>query len=620
MKSVLLTLALVFLAVSPVLGVDRIEGELLIKMKGNPNAVKSNAFIGNTSSKLTLKATYGRLGMHYMRLKPGQKMDDVLNELRQNPDIEYAEPNYILRLVDTPSESQKFSLSEGEELMAQSWQSYSYNQSGNSQVKVTEAWDYMSQNLTQKPIIAVIDTGVDYLHPVFTSKNAIWENSAEKNGTPGVDNDGNGYIDDIYGWNFAEGNSNPMDSDASDVRSHGTHVAGIILGVTQPLNSTENSRIQIMSLKFLGTGGTGSTSAAIQSIYYAVNNGARIINMSWGGSAYSQALHDALAYAYDHGVLLIAAAGNAAKNNDHSSMYPANFPVPSQMTVAAVNDFDDLAGFSNFGQNRVQISAPGVSIYSTAVGGYRILSGTSMAAPFVAGLAAMVMAEKPNMTGYQVKNLLLNSSDSVNTLMSKVSEGSRAQALNSLLSAQNSVNSFATQPAYKAVQPHDARSPASTLEPTNMGGCGLVSTSVMSQWKQGGGNGPTPSVAWLLGFSLLPLIIWQSLRVKAKVVDFSNRRRFERFTMDSEIKVKVGDRELIGQMSTISAGGLSFKADTLLEKGGLITLQIASPDGSEQLEVQGRVVWNEQNQAYGVQFSEEKAEIRSWSKHLSKAS
>ena len=612
--------------VSPSYGNNQphIQGELLIKMKGRPNASKSQAFVGKASGKLQLKATYGQLGIHHMKLKSGQDLTSVVNELRADPDVEYVEPNYILRLVEH-SGVEKLSLEEGDSYMAQSWSPSGYSQTGNQGVKVSEAWEAKNGSHNHLPIVAVIDSGVDYNHPALVSKDSIWMNQMELNGTSGYDDDGNGYTDDVYGWNFADGNNNPMDTDAPDIRSHGTHVAGIVVGVTQPLNSVSQSNVKIMSLKFLGTGGAGSTSAAIQAVYYAVRNGARIINMSWGGGSYSQALHDALAYAYSNGVVLIAAAGNSSRDNDTTEMYPANLPVPSQLTVGAVNDMDSLATFSNFGRNRVQISAPGVSVYSTAVGGYRILSGTSMAAPFVSGLAAMVMYERPEMSGYQVRNLLLNSADSLGGLVEKIQQGSRAQALSTILNAQNTLQAQGFQPVYQSLRPStDSRAPASEVEPVQMGGCGMVSTSVMSRWMSGGpgggASGSQPSLGWLIALSLLPLIVWQGLRVRSHIVDIAARRRHDRFTMNSAIKVKVGNRELVGQMDTISAGGLSFKADTLLDKGGTVTLQIASPDGSEQLEVQGRIVWSEENQSYGVQFSEEKSEIQGWGKQLPKAS
>jgi hypothetical protein len=606
------------------------EGEFLIKMKGLPNARKSQAFVGQVSGKMQLKATYGQLGIHYMKVKSGQDIQETLNELRQDPEVEYVEPNFILRLIHSPSESQKFSLDEGNQYMAQSWSTQSYNQTGNEGVKVTQAWSTRSESPNQIPIVAVIDSGVDYEHPVFKTKDALWMNQIEVNGVTRQDDDGNGYIDDVYGWNFIDGNNNPMDSDDPEIRSHGTHVAGIIVGVNQPLSSTTQSPVKVMALKFLGAGGVGSTSAAIQSIYYAVRNGAKVINMSWGGGAYSQALHDALAYAYQQGVILVAAAGNSTQDNDSVEMYPANFPVPSQLTVAAVNDWDSLASFSNFGRQRVHVSAPGVSVYSTSLGGYRILSGTSMAAPFVAGLAAMILSEKPELSGYQVRNLLIHSSDSLGGLVQKIHQGSRVQVLKTLLNAQSQSSPEGFQPPYESLRPASQRAPASSeSSSSSMGGCGMVSSSLMSQWlsrvlpgsgSSGLGSPPQPSLVWMIALSLLPFILWQALRIQSQIVDYTNRRKHERFAMNSSIKVKVGDRELLGQMSTISAGGVSFRADTLLEKGGLVSLQIVSPDGQEHIEVQGRIVWSEENQAYGVQFAEEKTQIEDWSKHLTKAS
>lgn len=312
-----------------------VEGEFLVKLKGRPQVQKSQAFVAKTRGRFKLKATYGELGMHYLKAQPGENPAQLFDQLKNDPDVEYVEPNYLISLSlpqNTEGENQAFSASSG---------SNSYTQSNVPQIQVSESWGHLSPTKRQDPIsgkdpviVAVIDSGVDFNHPLLVNKGAIWENEVEKAASSAgvdyrnsLDDDGNGYPDDLRGWNFAENNNNPMDSDAPSIRGHGTHVAGIVVGVTQPIQGSDPARVKIMPLKFLSSSGTGSTSAAISAIYYAVRNGARIINMSWGGPSYSQALHEALAYAYRQGVLLVAAAGNSMKNNDLEPMYPANFPI-----------------------------------------------------------------------------------------------------------------------------------------------------------------------------------------------------------------------------------------------------------------------------------------------------
>ncbi|MBX2994631.1 MAG: S8 family serine peptidase [Bdellovibrionaceae bacterium] len=611
---------LLVLAAPYAMAQDYVPGEILVKMKGRPSGSKSALFMGQMQGKLALKSTFGKLNMHHMSLKAGEDMQKVLGELRENPDVEYAEPNYILRKADgeqAGADNRRYSAEEAASVSAQSGSSGTYRQSY-AATKTTESWAQMNSG-SEDVVVAVVDTGVDYTHSVFTSTSAIWTNPGE---TPnnGIDDDGNGYIDDVRGWNFYAGNKNPMDDD-----EHGTHVAGIIVGAGQDIMSGpfQYSHIKIMPLKFLGADGSGSTSNAISAIYYAVNNHAQVINNSWGGGSYSQALHDALAYAYAQGVVLVAAAGNAHSNNDSSAMYPANYPVPSQISVAATNDWDTLASFSNYGISTVHMAAPGVGIYSTVPGNYyRYMSGTSMAAPFVSGLAALAIREAPHLSAYQIRNLVINSSNQVAGLATKMSSGSRANSLNTIVNAKNNVNTQALdQPSYVASAPAGYRSPDSIEA---KGGCGLVSTAVMRQsFGNGAGpQGPSPLGA-IAALTLLPVLAWQVIRMRA-LANPKNRRRFERFVMNSEIKVRVGDRELVGQMNTISMGGVSFKADALLERGGVVTLQIASPDGQEQVQVEGRIVWSEQNQAYGVQFGETKDtvldSIKGWTKDLAKAS
>jgi subtilisin family serine protease len=598
---------------------------VIVKLRsanGKAMAVGSAAFHSKMSEKGSLLHSYEKMNLRHYKLKPNQNTEQVLAELKADPDVEYAEPNYIFRKqqvdpTDRSVDTQSYSVSEAQAMGGASAQgTYTQNYAA---VKVTESWSAITGSTLITPIVAVVDTGVDYNHSVFTGTGAIWSNPGEtgtdshgaNKSTNGIDDDGNGYVDDVRGWNFHAGTNNPMDDD-----QHGTHVAGIILGVSQDIFATPlgAAKIRIMPLKFLGADGSGSTADAINAIYYAVNNGANVINNSWGGSSYSQALHDALTYAYTHRVTVATAAGNYSNDNDATGMYPANYPVPSQLTVSATNDYDNMASFSNYGKNSVHVGAPGVGIFSTVPGNsFRYMSGTSMATPFVAGMAALVYREAPNLTGYQVKNVIMATVNSISSLSPKVFTSGRVNTYNAVMEAKNETSVQAIQPSYVASPPAGYRAPAAESK----SGCGTVSSIVYAQ-----GTGPQGLGALAIAFAFaLPLIIWSVLRKREQ--DVKNRRQHERFVMNSDIKLRVGDRELSGHMKTISEGGISFNADQLLEKGGVVTMMITSPDGAQQIEVQGHIVWSEQNQAYGVKFDEAKegvaSAIRSWTSNLIRA-
>ena len=609
---------LMFASASMAFGQDYVPGEVIVKLKGKSSSASAAQFMGKIQGKLALKTSFDSINVHRMSLKTGDDLNAVIQQLKTDPAVEYAEPNYILRKSEESlSAGELMSLSDVQAQM-QTGDTYvqSYANTGVQQAWPIEAT--LAQN-ANKVIVAVIDTGVDYNHTVFRSANSMWRNTAETAGN-GVDDDGNGYIDDLYGWNFYAKTNNPMDDD-----EHGTHVAGIIVGLGQDIFPTvwEDSKIQIMALKFLNKDGAGSTADAIAAIYYAVANGAKVINNSWGGSNYSQALHEALSHAYDRKVVIVSAAGNYGKNNDVTGMYPANYPVPGQISVAATTDYDNLASFSNYGLTTVQVTAPGVSILSTIPGdSYRYMSGTSMATPFVSGLAAMVLREAPNITGYQVRNIILNTSTGISALLTKIQSHGRADAYDAIAAARSQVNAAAYQPAYKP----EVRSLASGGDASAQSGpkgCGTVTTALL--YRGGGGPGAsgggdqtsTDRLVLMIALTLLPMIAWQILRARS---GRTTRRRYDRFLMNSAIRMSVEGREMVGHLRTISEGGLSFEANTLLEKGGILTMNIQSPDGKENIQVQGHIVWNEENKAYGVKFDEVRdtviRSIRQWTQRL----
>lgn len=582
---------------------EYVPGEVLIKFKGQSSQSSASKFLGKAQSKLQLQKSFHSMNIHKFKITmAGKSVNDMIQEFSGDPDVLFVEPNYLVKKLDDMQSSSVLGL---DEAVSMAQPGDTYIQSG-SNVGVEQGWSQMRSlaSFSERPIVAVIDTGVDYTHDVFVDSQAMWRNPGEIPNN-GYDDDGNGFVDDIYGWNFYHDSANPMDDD-----EHGTHVAGIVLGVGQDIfaNVLEPAKIQIMALKFLSNTGSGSTSDAIAAIYYAVNNGARVINNSWGGSTYSQSLHDALVYAYEHQVLVVSAAGNYSSNNDSNPIYPANYPIPSQISVGATNDWDNLASFSNYGKTTVHVGAPGVAILSTIPSeSYRYMSGTSMATPFVAGLAALVFREAPEISGYQNKNIMLNTATSFNSLSSKTITGARVDVYESIVAAQSEIDTSSYQPSYKASASRETASESPK-------GCGTVTTQLMPP--SSGQGLSLPVVSLVFALSVLPLIIWQFLRIRSP----RNRRRFDRFLINSQVQVNVGGRELTGQLKTISEGGLSFNADTLLEKGGILTMSIQSPDGKERVEVEGHIVWSEADRAYGVQFDAAKdsvlQSIRSWTRNL----
>jgi subtilisin family serine protease len=274
---------------------------------------------------------------------------------------------------------------------------------------------------TGSTVVAVIDTGVDGTHPDLAAN--VWRNPREVAGN-GRDDDGNGFADDVTGWNFVANGP-----DVSDDAGHGTHAAGIVgavgdngLGV-----AGVNWRARIMPLKFMTASG-GYTSDAIRAVDYAVANGAKVINASFGGGPYNPAFLAAIGRARDAGVVVVAAAGNYSTNTDATPFYPAGYAAASDnvVSVAATTSSDGLASFSNYGATTVTVAAPGWNVNSTLPGNrYGLKSGTSMAAPFVAGAISLLWDAKPWLTYRQVIDKLRASVDATPALAGRVASGGR---------------------------------------------------------------------------------------------------------------------------------------------------------------------------------------------------
>ncbi|MBI5099170.1 MAG: S8 family serine peptidase [Nitrospirae bacterium] len=332
---------------------EHVEGEILVKFR-NEIAV-NNALLKSVSNAAHL-VTGGSVKKEFKRLRGLQlvslgnqiSVSQALESYINNPDIEYAEPNYIVHSTAMPDDT----------YFNQLWGLNNTGQTGgtvDADIDAPEAWELTTGS--SDVVIAVVDTGISYNHPELSAN--IWYNPGETSCTDGIDNDGNGYVDDCYGWDFVDNDNDPM-----GYASHGTHVAGTIAAVG---NNTQGVAgvmwtAKIMPLRFLDAIGSGTTADAISAILYANAKGAHVINNSWGGGGFSQALKDAIDASP---AVVVCAAGNSTSNNDSAPFYPASYTSANIIAVAATDHNDNLAWFSSYGATSVDVAAPGVSIYST---------------------------------------------------------------------------------------------------------------------------------------------------------------------------------------------------------------------------------------------------------------
>lgn len=393
-------------------GLPRIEErQLIVRFRPGPSRAEKEAMLVRFSRSfkpispapeaVTKLGLGGKIfpfleGLVVIDLKEEMDARAVLKELNADPVVLYAEPNY--RIQATEGSPQTFP---NDFDFGTLWGLHNRGDDGGKEdvdIDAPEAWRLSLGNTNV--VVAVIDTGIDYFHPDLEEN--IWVNPREipSNGT---DDDHNHYIDDQHGFDFVSTDSDPFDDNG-----HGTHVAGIIgaKGGNKRGVAGVCWSVSLMALKILDDAGSGDVATAIEAIAYAVSNGARLINASWGTEEKSKALEEAIREAESEGVLFVGAAGN--QGNDHP-FYPAAYG--SVIAVGAIDRLGVRGYFSNFG-DYVDLAAPGDTIYSTVPNNsYTYLSGTSMAAPHVTGAAALVMARHPEFTSEQVRNILLNSAD-----------------------------------------------------------------------------------------------------------------------------------------------------------------------------------------------------------------
>lgn len=424
------------------------EGELLVKFKSNIPVTYSTTKHQSLGSSLVKRFNIVP-NLEYVKLPKGLSVQDAVVQYMADPNVEFAEPNYIRQVASVIPNDTYFR----NQWALHNTGSYA-DGTEDADIDAPEAWDISigNPNLT----IAVLDTGIDYTHSDLVGN--IWINPGETSCIDGVDNDGNGYIDDCLGWDFVGSDflTSVDDNDPMDEYGHGTHVAGTIGAVGNNGNGIAGVMwdAKLMPVKVLDAEGYGTDEEIIQGIQYAVTNGAKIINASLGGPDFSYSLYNVIATANAHGVLFIAAAGNGGDdgigdNNDLVPFYPASYNLPNVISVAATDQDDRRASFSNFGLNSVHVAAPGVYILSTipqnSYFDKYFNMGTSMAAPHVAGLAGLLMSYYD---GYhntlfnyiQIKNTILRYVDVLDTLNGWIQTGGRInayKALSSLLSPTN---------------------------------------------------------------------------------------------------------------------------------------------------------------------------------------
>jgi subtilisin family serine protease len=342
----------------------------------------------------------------------------LIKKMRQSGHFEYVEPDWIVSIKQTPIDS---SYTDGS-----LWGLKNTGQSSGEagvDINAEPAWaiNFGSPDI----VVGVVDTGIRYTHQDLVGN--MWINPDEIPGN-NIDDDNNGYIDDIHGINAINNDGDPMDDN-----DHGSHCAGTIAATANDSGRIVGVAygVKLMALKFLSAAGSGATSDAVECIDYAISEGVDVLSNSWGGGGSSATMLNIISAANDAGILFIAAAGNESSNTDSSANFPSNYEVENVISVAAIDRNGNLANFSNYGQTTVDIGAPGVDILSSTSGSdteYSSFSGTSMATPHVAGVAALVLSQFPSASVIEQKNRILSTAATLSSLTGKTLTGGRVDA------------------------------------------------------------------------------------------------------------------------------------------------------------------------------------------------
>jgi len=434
-------------AIAPKIALDSkdeyVDGEVIVKYKSDQINLRKKAGISKADmleKGKGIEKIYEFKNLNIRVLKSEKTTIELMAELKDNPDIEYVEPNFKRHPAVIPNDA-RFNLQWGLNNIGQAIDSVSGTL--DADIDAPEAWNLEGLSASDV-IIANIDTGVGYAHEDLAGN--MWDGSAcvdENNlsifgGCP------------KHGWNYENGNNDPNDSDPiyPEDHGHGTATAGVIGAVSN--NSvgisgmSYRNKIKIMALRF-----SFDVVTEIKAINFAKNNGAKIINASYVGNQFSQAEKDAID---SFPGLFIAAAGNGGNNLDIYPLYPAILDSPNLISVASTNQNDLLSSFSNYSQNSVDITAPGENITTTYNdGAYVYMNGTSIAVPFVSGAAAMLFSKNPTLNIEQVRYIILNSGDALKTEqeIKKINSGKRLNLSNALSMADNPPDIPNSTPVYR---------------------------------------------------------------------------------------------------------------------------------------------------------------------------
>jgi len=411
--------------------VSFIPGEYVIEFKDDALLKKNNKVREFFKGKIKNICAYENILVLKDFADASKDEDGSFDKVEQKlkkifPEIISVEPNYIYTLDEMPDDPE-FKMQWGLKNEGSRVGRYLYTEGVD--IHILRAWDIVKGS--KDIIVAIIDTGIDHNHKDL-SKN-MWVNEAEQSGTPGVDDDLNGYIDDIHGYDFINDDPFPMDN-----ISHGTHVSGIIgaVGNNGEGISGINHKISLMALKVfdnIHAGGAGTLDALVAAVYYAIRNGARVINCSWSGPE-SKILKDVFEKAMEKDVIVIAAAGNRGSDIDIAPVYPAGYDLDNIITVTAVDFNGELPYFSSWGKTSVDVAAPGVRILSTIPDNkYEYYFGTSMAVPHVTGISALIIANFPSIKYSEIKRRIVGRTTPLKSLKGKVLSGGLVNAYHSLI-------------------------------------------------------------------------------------------------------------------------------------------------------------------------------------------
>lgn len=419
---------------------EHVPGEVIVRTKPGGFALQGQSDIAkdfgatilgefDTNAQGLFKSDEGQF-LH-LKLPAGVTTEEAMAALAKDERVAFAVPNNTYPLPDAIDEPGGFGPEDAatpNDLHKDLYGLHNTGQTGgkvDSDIDAPEAWAlHTGRNQAEGgPIIAIIDTGIDLNHPDL--KDNLWTNPGEIPGD-GIDNDGNGVIDDVHGYNAADDNGNNQDK-----QGHGTHVAGTIgavgnngIGVVGV-----NHKANLMSVKIFGDNGA-TAAGIIRGIQYASKMGARVANNSWGGGPANEGIKEAFAQSP---TLHMLSAGNNGEDNDPIARYPGDYDLPNFVRVAATDHNDNLASFSNYAKLTVELGAPGVKTLSTVPGGgYGVKSGTSMATPHVTGAAGLIASFYPDITNAELKQRLMEGVEQVPSLQNKTITGGRLNVYNSI--------------------------------------------------------------------------------------------------------------------------------------------------------------------------------------------